>query len=127
MDIRPIKTEADYDWALAEVARYFDRQPAPGSADGDRFDVLSDLIVAYENRHFPLPTLDPVKALKAYMEMAGYSQEDLASVLGARSRASEILNRRRALSLQQIQRLVVAWDIPAELLIAPYAIEPAAA
>lgn len=127
MDIRPIKTEADYEWALTEVTRYFDSQPVPGSPDGDRFDVLSDLIEAYENRHYPLPALDPIKALKAYMEMAGYNQEDLARVLGARSRASEILNRRRALSLQQIQRLVTSWNIPAEILIAPYQLEPAAA
>jgi HTH-type transcriptional regulator/antitoxin HigA len=126
MDIRPIKSEADYEWALAEVSRYFDDQPEPGSPDGDRFDVLATLVEAYENAHFPLPDVDPVDILKAYMEAHDYSQRDFASLVGSRSRASEILNRRRALNLTQIHKIVEAWKIPAELLIKPYPVQDAA-
>lgn len=67
MDIRPIKTDVDYEWALVEVTRYFEQQPEPGSMEGGRFDVLSDLIAAYEERHFPLPDADPAEALRAFL------------------------------------------------------------
>lgn len=67
MNIRPIKTDADYAWALAEVTRYFEHQPEPGSPEGDRFDVLSDLIAAYEERYFPLPDADLIEALRAFL------------------------------------------------------------
>lgn len=66
MDIRPIRTQDDLDWALAEISPYFDNQPRPGSPEADRFDVLADLIEAYENRHFPMPELEPVDLLKTH-------------------------------------------------------------
>jgi HTH-type transcriptional regulator/antitoxin HigA len=107
-DIRPIRTEADYEWALAEIARYFDDQPEPGSPEADRFDVLATLIEAYENRHYPISTPDPVAAIAGHMEMRGLDQSDLAKVLGSRSRASEVLNRKRHLTLDMVHRLNTA-------------------
>jgi HTH-type transcriptional regulator/antitoxin HigA len=92
-NIRPLRTEDDYDWALAEIARYFDDQPAAGSAEGDRFEVLATLIEAYEDRHYPISAPDPVSAIRAHMEMAGLKQSALAGVLGSAPRASEILSR----------------------------------
>ena len=120
MDIRPVKTEEDYEWALSEVARYFENQPEVGSAEGDRFDVLSTLIEAYENEHYPIRVLDPVEAIAAHMEMAGLKQISLAEILGSRSRASEILARRRALTMEMAHRIHEKWRIPAEVLIKPY-------
>ncbi|MFD1333230.1 type II toxin-antitoxin system HigA family antitoxin [Methylopila musalis] len=125
MDIRPIRTEADYDWALAEVERYFDEPPVFGSPDGDRFDVLSTLIAAYEAERFPLPDVDPIDALKAFMESAGKTQADLAQLFGSRPRASEVLNRKRALTLDMIHRLRAAWGLPSDLIAKPYALKAA--
>lgn len=120
MDVRPLRTEADYDWALAEITRYFDNEPAPDTPDADRFDVLSALIEQYEARHWPIEPPDPVDAIKARMEDEGFSQADLARLLGSRSRASEILSRRRALTMEQAYRLHKEWRIPAEILLQPY-------
>lgn len=120
MDIRPIKTDADYEWALAEVTRYFEQQPEPGSTEGDRFDVLSDLIAAYEERHFPLPDADPVEALRAFLEATGRTQQDLAVLLGSAPRASEVLRRKRALTVDMIGKLSKEWGMPADVLVRPY-------
>ncbi len=120
MDIRPIKTDADYEWALAEVTRYFEQQPEPGSTEGDRFDVLSDLIAAYEERHFPLPDADPVEALRAFLEVTGRTQQDLAVLLGSAPRASEVLRRKRALTVDMIGKLSKEWGMPADILVRPY-------
>jgi len=120
MDIRPIKTDVDYEWALAEVTRYFEQQPEPGSIEGDRFDVLSDLIAAYEERHFPLPDADPVEALRAFLEATGRTQQDLAALLGSAPRASEVLRRKRALTVDMIGKLNKEWGIPADILVRPY-------
>jgi len=120
MDIRPIKTEADYDWALAEIAPYFADEPELGSPDADRFDVLAALIQAYEAKHWPIEPPDPVSAIQYRMEQAQLRQADLAHLLGSRSRASELLNRKRALTLEQAYKLYREWHIPAEVLIQPY-------
>lgn len=119
-NIRPIKTPEDHAWALAEITRYFDAQPVPGTPDGDRFDVLSDLIAAYEDRCFPMPALSPVDMIKAHMATTGRTQADLATLLGSRPRASEVLNRKRALTVDMIHRLCSEWHIPAECLVKPY-------
>jgi HTH-type transcriptional regulator/antitoxin HigA len=119
MNIRPLRSEADYDWALAEIEPYFERQPAPGTPAADRFDVLAALIAEYEARHWPIDAPDPVAAILERMEQAGYTQADLARLLGSRSRASEILARRRGLTMEQARRLHEAWRIPAEVLIRP--------
>jgi HTH-type transcriptional regulator/antitoxin HigA len=119
-NIRPIKTETDYDWAISEITAYFDRQPVPGTPEAARFDVLATLIEAYEDIHYPMAAPDQVEAIKAHMEMSGRTRKDLAEILGSAPRASEILNRRRALTLDMAYRLNQKWGIPAELLIQPY-------
>ena len=122
-NIRPIRTEADYDWALAEIAPYFSNEPRTGSAEADRFDVLAGLIEGYESKHWAIELPDPVDAIRHSMEMKGLTQADLAEILGSRPRASEILNRKRALTLQMIQLISSKWHIPAEILIRPYHLE----
>ena len=120
MDVRPIRTEADYEWALREITAYFDNQPAVGSPEGDRFDVLSTLIGAYENRYYQIPDADPVDILHFAIESMGHTQAELGQLLGSRSRASEVLGRRRRLSLEWINKISEAWRIPLEALAKPY-------
>jgi HTH-type transcriptional regulator/antitoxin HigA len=123
MDVRPLHTERDYDWALTEVARYFETQPAPGSADGNRFEVLSILIKEYEDRHVPIPRrADPVDVLHFAIESMGKSQAELAALIG-RNRASEILNRERRLTLEMIRTISAAWHLPVEMLTGAYDIK----
>lgn len=126
MDVRPIKTEADYDWALKEIERYFEDEPAPGTPESQRFDVLASLIEHYEARVWPIDLPDPVEAIRYRMEQGGLSQADLARVLGSRSRASEVLSRRRVLTREQAFKLHQEWHIPAEVLIQPYHAESGA-
>jgi HTH-type transcriptional regulator / antitoxin HigA len=117
MEIRPIRTEADYEAALAEIARYFEHEPEPGTEEADRFDVLATLIGAYEREHWPINPPDAVDAIRYRMEQAGYTQADLARLIGSRPRASEILNRKRALTMEMAWKLHTEWNIPAEALI----------
>jgi len=118
-DIRPLRTEADYDWALSQIERYFTHQPPLGTPEAERFDVLAALIENYEAKHWPIEAPDAVEAIRARMEQSGYTQADLAALLGSRSRASEILGRRRSLTMEQAYRLHREWHIPAESLIRP--------
>jgi len=118
--IRPIRSDADLARAIAEVTPWFERPPPPGSDAADRFDILCDLIEAYENRHHPIEAPDPIDLVRAHMEASGRTQSDLALLLGSRSRASEILARKRALTLEMVRRLAADWGIPAEHLVAPY-------
>jgi len=120
MDIRAIRTEADYEWALTEIERYFDDQPAPGTPEAARFDVLADLLKVYEDRHHPIDAPDPVEMIKQWMELRQLSQGDFAALIGSKSRASEILNRRRALTMEMVFKLNREWHIPADVLVAPY-------
>lgn len=119
MSIKPIRTEADYDAALTDVEKYFDRPPAPGSAAADRFDVLATLIEAYERERWPIDSPKPVDAIRYRMEIGGFNQSDLARLIGSRSRASEILSGKRSLTLPMIRRLHAEWNIPLESLIEP--------
>ncbi len=118
MEIRPIHTAKDHAAALRRIEALWGA--APKSPEGDELDVLATLVDAYEAEHFPVENLDPIDTIKAHMDIAGYRQSDLAALFGSRSRASEIINRRRPLNLQQVHALVQAWRIPAALLIAPY-------
>lgn len=120
MDIRPIRNEADYDWALKEIESYFNNQPEPGTPEGDRFDVLATLIAAYEDKEWHIPAPDPVDMIVAVMEQRGFKQADLTKLIGSRSRASEILHRKRALTMEMAYKLHETWHIPAEALIKPY-------
>jgi HTH-type transcriptional regulator/antitoxin HigA len=122
MDVRALHTEADYDWALKEVERYFDSPPEPGTPDADRFDVLSALIEKYEDSEVEIPAVDPVEVLHFAIESMGRSQTDLARIVGSRGRASEILNRRRRLTLEMIRAISAEWKLPIETLTGAYEI-----
>jgi HTH-type transcriptional regulator/antitoxin HigA len=119
VEIRPIRTDADYETALAEIERLFDA--APGTPEADRLDVLSTLVEAYEAHHFRLPAPDPVEAITYYMESRGLSRQDLEPYLGSRTRVEQVLKRKRPLSLEMIRRLHAGLGIPAEVLIQPAA------
>lgn len=125
MDVKPIRNEEDYAWALAEIERYFEREPKPGTPAADRFDVLADLIEAYEARSWPIEAPDPVDAIRYRMEIGNFQAKDLAEVLGSKSRASEVLNRKRAITLDMARKIHAAWGIPAEVLIRPYRLDAA--
>lgn len=118
--IRPIKTEDDYNWALAEITKYFESEPEVGSPDGERFDVLATLVEAYENRYYPISAPDPVATITSHMEYHSLPQKALAEVIGSSSRASEILSRKRPLTLEMIHAINTKWRIPADVLIQPY-------
>lgn len=119
MKIRPIHTENDYQLALGEVSAFFDDEPEPGSAKGDRFEILLTLIEAYERKHFPVDLPDPVEAIKFRMEQAGLTPKDLTPMIGKLNRVYEILNRKRPLTLAMIRKLHEQLGIPAESLIRP--------
>ncbi|HEX4080875.1 MAG TPA: helix-turn-helix domain-containing protein [Rhizomicrobium sp.] len=120
MDVRAIRNEADYDWALKEIEQYFEHEPRRSTKQAARFDVLAALIEAYEARHWPIEASDPVEAIRYRMSQAGFSQADLARLVGSRSRASEILNRKRPLTMEQAWKLHREWRIPADALLRPY-------
>jgi len=124
IEIRPIRNERDYNWALKEIERYFDREPKRGSAGAARFDILAVLIETYENKHWPIDPPDAIEAIRFRMQHSGLKQADLARLLGSRSRASEIMNRRRLLTMEQARKLNVEWRIPADVLLRPYRINP---
>jgi HTH-type transcriptional regulator/antitoxin HigA len=125
MDIRMLRTEADHAWALAEFERYFDGEPQPGSEEGDRFELLGLLIREYEEKAWAVEPGDPVDVLRFAIEDMGRSQAELAQILGSRSRASEILNRKRALTLDMVHKISREWRIPVEALVRPYSLAPA--
>lgn len=124
MDIKPIKTEADYEAALQEIEELFEAKP--GTAAGDRLEILSTLVEAYEEQHYPIPTPDPIEAIRYYMESRGLSRRDLEPYVGSRARVSEVMNKKRPLSLTMIRNLHQGLGIPAEVLIQPYEYEQAA-
>jgi HTH-type transcriptional regulator/antitoxin HigA len=124
MEIRPIKTEADCQAALEEIERLFDA--APDTPEGDRLEVLVTLVEAYEEKHYTIPLPDPIEAIQYYMESRGLTRRDLESYIGSRGRVSEILNRKRPLSIEMIRRLHAGLGIPAEVLIQPYEYRQAA-
>ena len=119
-NIRPLRTDDDLAWAVSEIEQYFINEPEPGSADADRFDVLAALIEAYEDRQHAIEAPEPVDYLKAHMQMTGRTQSDLAALVGSAPRASEILNKRRALTVGMIHRISRDWNIPADALVRPY-------
>ena len=118
MTIKPIKTEKDYEQALQRLEAIFDAKPT--TPEGDELEVLGILIDEYEQSHFPIDLPDPIEAVKFRMEQMGYTQNDLANVIGLKSRASEVLSRKRKLSLSMIRNLHNQMNIPTEVLIQPY-------
>src|SRR5499427_700272 len=115
--VKPIRTEADYEAALAEVERLWGAKA--GTPRGDRLDVLATLIDAYENEHYPMDPPDPIEAIKFRMEQQGLSRRDLEGIIGTRTRIAEVLNRKRGLSIAMIRRLHERLGISAEVLIRP--------
>ena len=118
MTIKPIKTEKDYEQALQRLEAIFDAKP--NTPEGDELEVLGILIDEYEQSHFPIDLPDPIEAVKFRMEQMGYTQNDLANVIGLKSRAREVLSRKRKLSLSMIRNLHTQMNIPTEVLIQPY-------
>ena len=127
MDIRPIRTDQDHRAALEEIDACWG---APeGSEEGDKLDVLVVLVESYEARRWPIEgdeSFDPIDVLHYAIDELGHTQTEFADLLGSRSRASEILSRRRSLTVDMIHKISDAWKIPADLLVRPYRIGTAA-
>jgi HTH-type transcriptional regulator / antitoxin HigA len=115
MRIQPIRTEADYDAAVARVAQLMGAKPR--TADGDELDVLATLVDAYESKQFPIDTPDPIAIIKFQMEQQGLTRKDLEPMIGSRARVSEVLTGKRALTLPMIRRLHAGLQIPLDLLV----------
>lgn len=118
-EVKPIRSEADYEAALGEVERLWEAKL--GTPEGDRLDVLATLIDAYESQQYPMDPPDPIEAIKFRMEQQGLTRRDLEGVIGTRTRISEVLNRKRGLSIEMIRRLHNELGISAEVLIRPTA------
>lgn len=118
MTVKPIKTKKDYSQAIERLEVLFNAKK--GTPEGDELEVLGILIEKYENEHFPVGLPDPIEAIKFRMEQLGYNQVDLAEVVGLKSRASEILNKKRKLSLDMIRQLHEKLNIPTDVLIQSY-------
>jgi HTH-type transcriptional regulator/antitoxin HigA len=116
-EVKPIRSEADYDAAMQEIASLWGA--VSGTPDGDRLEVLATLIDAYEARHYPIDPPDPVEAIKFRMEQQGMTRKDLEDIIGTRTRIAEVLNRKRGLSIGMIRRLHDRLGISAEVLIRP--------
>ena len=115
MEIRPIKTESDYEATLAEIEKLW--ESGPDTPESDRLDILVTLVEAYETKHYPIDPPDPVDAIKFRMEQMGLTDKDLGQYMGGRGRVTKILNRQLPLSLDMIRKLHKNLGIPAEVLI----------
>ncbi len=118
MAIKPIHTEEDYRAALEEIEANFGAEP--GTPEGDKLDILVALVEAYEEKHHPIPLPDPIEAIEFHMERLGLSRKDLEPLIGNRARVSEILNRKRPLSIRMIRNLSKGLGIPPEILVQEY-------
>jgi HTH-type transcriptional regulator/antitoxin HigA len=115
--IRPLHSEREYEAAIDEIEAYFDNEPKKGTPEADRFDLLALVIEDYERKHWPIDLPHPVDAIRYGMKIGGRSQSDLGRLLGSRQRASEILTRKRPLTMGMAWRLHHEWGIPAEALL----------
>ncbi|HEY84860.1 MAG TPA: helix-turn-helix domain-containing protein [Chloroflexi bacterium] len=118
MKITPVKTEADYEIVLAEIEKLFDAEP--DTPEGDKLEVLVTLVEAYEEKHYQISPPDPIDAIEYHMERLGLTRRELEPYLGSRARVSEILNRKRPLTLRMVRKLEDGLDIPASILIQQY-------
>lgn len=118
MNITPIHTEADYQATLKEISVLMEADPDLGTPEGDRLDILTTLVQAFEARHLPIDAPDPVEAIKFRMDQNGLSVKDLEPIIGKSNRVYEVLNRKRPLTLAMIRRLHQRLGIPADVLIA---------
>jgi HTH-type transcriptional regulator/antitoxin HigA len=119
MNIKPIRTHDNYQAALKEISNLMETDPELGTAEGDRLDVLSILVQAYEQRHFPMDLPDPVEAIRFRMDQQGLKPKDLEPMIGQLNRVYEVLNRKRPLTMAMVWRLHTGLGIPAESLIRP--------
>ena len=115
MFIQPVRTEAEYDAAVARITQLMGAEP--GTAAGDELDILATLVEAYEAKHFTVDTPDPVTIIKFQMEQQGLTRKDLEPMIGSRARVSEVLTGKRSLTLPMIRRLHAGLYIPVDLLI----------
>ena len=118
MTMRPIRNENDYGEALAEIDRLMGVDP--GTPESDRLEVLVTLVERYESEHWAMDAPDPISAISHVMEARGLRQRDLAELIGSQSHASEVLRRRRPLSLAMIRMLAAEWGLPADVLVRDY-------
>ena len=125
MNIKPIKTKKDYDNAMKRLELIFDA--SPGTKEGDELNMLALLIEQYEDIHYPIEAPDPIEAIKFRMEQMGYKQKDLEKIIGYKGHVSEILNRKRKLSIEMIRNLHNKLRIPLEALIQDYSLPSAVA
>jgi HTH-type transcriptional regulator/antitoxin HigA len=116
--MKPIRDEQEYERALAEIERLFDAEA--DTPEGDRLEVLTILVEHYEDRRYAAPLPDPIEAIEYHLDSRGLTRRDLEPYIGTRARVSEILNRRRPLTLRMIRKLQAGLGIPAEILIQPY-------
>lgn len=122
MAVNLIKTEKDYESALARLEHVFHAKK--GTSEVDELEILVTLIEKYEDDHYPIPPVnDPIEAIKFRMEQMGFTQSDLAKIIGTKSRASEILNKKRPLTLSMIRQIHQHWNIPTEVLVQEYEVE----
>ncbi|MEW6114850.1 MAG: transcriptional regulator [Thermodesulfobacteriota bacterium] len=116
MDIKPIRTEEDYNSTLARIEEIWDAKP--GTPESDELDVLAVLVEAYEDEHHPIDPPDPIEAIRFRMDQMGLTRKDLEPLIGSRGRVAEVLNKKRGLSIGMIRNLTESLGIPAEVLIA---------
>ncbi|MBP6610763.1 MAG: hypothetical protein KA206_06685 [Paludibacter sp.] len=121
MNIKPIKSETDYKDALSRLEVLFDAKI--GTIESDEADVLGLLIDEYEKKNYPIEAPDPIEAIKIRMEEMQLKQIDLINEIGGRSRVSEILNRKRKLTIEMIRKLTVRLNLSPELLIGDYQLD----
>lgn len=118
MNIKPIKTEDDYEAVLKRIEALFEAKP--NTPQGDELDVLITLVSAYEDEHYPIAAADPVEVIKHVMEAKGLEMQDMIPFIGSRSKVSEVINKKRSLSLNMIRRLSHGLHISADVLVREY-------
>ena len=118
MNIKPIKSEADYDAALTAIDGLMGG--GPDTPEGDELQILVTLVEAYEAERWPIEAPDPISAIEHVMESRGFQQKDLAVLIGSQPHASEVLNRLRPLTLPMIRALSAKWNLPADILVREY-------
>jgi len=121
MTLRPIRNEEDYETALEEIEALWEAES--GTPEADRLDILVMLVESYEAEHYPIPDPDPIELILHVMDARGLTRRVLEPYLGSRARVSEILNRRRPLSLEMIRKLQAGLGLPADVLVQPYEVQ----
>lgn len=121
MTLRPIRNEEDYETALEEIEALWEAEA--GTPEADRLEILVMLVEAYEAEHYPIPDPDPIELILHVMDARSLTRKDLEPYLGSRARVSEILNRRRPLSLEMIRKLQIGLGLPADILVQPYSLQ----